>query len=135
MVKFFILLIIGLIVIYVISTIDTQTNVYNNKYEVISDGAIKRGWIPNIIPDSSYEIINTHNIDTNEIAGSFKYLEKDENTFLNYLEKHNNKLLWENFEFTIDKKSNKVQFFGLYKGLGDSRYLKKHNNDSKSNKN
>ena len=99
-----------LINIFFLSCSDVQQNYYINKNDVVKDSAIQRGWIPAIIPNSAYEIEEKHNLDTNEIKGSFKYSEKDENNFINILTKSNGKLIWENFEFLIDRKNNKVKF-------------------------
>ncbi len=88
--------------------LDTQTNTYRNKEEVINNNAIKQGWIPSIIPDSAYNIKEEHNLDTNIFKGSFKYDEKDENNFLKKLTKLNEELTWEYFIFIIDIKKIKL---------------------------
>lgn len=100
-----------LLILFLLIDMDRQTNYYSNKHEVLRDNAIQRGWIPNILPNSAYEIVETHNIDTNKLSGTFKYLEKDEQNFLNSLKKQENKLVWEDFEFIVDTKNNKVKFF------------------------
>ena len=61
--------------IFIASCSDIQKNAYNDKKEVINDNAIQRGWIPEIIPDSAFQIIEEHNLDTNSINGSFLYVE------------------------------------------------------------
>ena len=35
---------------------------YSNYHEVVTDGAIKRGWIPGILPKSAYDIKEEHNL-------------------------------------------------------------------------
>ncbi|WP_415405758.1 hypothetical protein ACLHDG_08310 [Sulfurovum sp. CS9] len=89
---------------------DTQKNTYKNKKEVIKDNAIQRGWIPEILPDSAFQIIETHNLDTNSINGSFQYSEKDEDIFINKLQNINGILIWKDFQFIIDKTNNRIEF-------------------------
>jgi hypothetical protein len=38
-----------------------------------NSGIMEAGWVPTFIPRSSYEIRETHNIDTNIVKMSFKY--------------------------------------------------------------
>ena len=86
---------------------ETQTNRYSSREEVIKDGAIQRGWIPEIIPNSSFNIVETHNIENNHIDGSLEYKETDEA----YLEKTlPDTMIWEHFKFTIDTKKNYLYF-------------------------
>ena len=87
-----------------------RSNYYANKTEVIADNAIERGWIPSILPKSAYDIKEKHNLDTNELNGSFKYLEEDENDFLKYLKNYENVYVWENFIFEVDTQNNIVFF-------------------------
>jgi hypothetical protein len=51
---------------------------YANKADVITTG-----WIPNILPESAYDIKVEYNTDSNESNGSFRYLEEDEVVFWN----------------------------------------------------
>lgn len=99
-------IIIVLSILYTFEYTETQTNEYLNKEE-----ANLKGWIPSIIPASSYEIKETHNIDTNEIKGSFKYDDIDEKVFLNKLIYKNGFYIWKDFLFKIDKEKNEVLFF------------------------
>jgi len=90
---------------------DIQSNTYRNLTDIKNKNAIKRGWIPSILPLSAYKITETHNIDTNEIWGTFKYKERDEVSFLKQLTPKNSKLYqWKGFLFKVDKKLNLVQF-------------------------
>ena len=96
-----------LLIILLYSCSETQTNRYESKEDVIKDGAIERGWIPEIIPNSSFNIIETHNLDTNQIEGSLEYKEIDEP----YLEKKlTDMMILEDFKFTIDTNKNYMQF-------------------------
>ena len=61
---------------------DVQINKYDSKSVVKQEQAIERGWVPGIIPDSAFEITETHDIDTNEIFGNFKYKQEDEEKFI-----------------------------------------------------
>jgi len=92
---------------------DIQINKYSNIAAVHDQQAIQKGWIPAILPESAYEIAETHNLDTGDIFGAFKYKEKDEKSFIQYLsmlndEKHT--FEWGNFLFRIDREQNKVKF-------------------------
>jgi len=92
---------------------DMQISKYESLEEVKKNTAIKGGWIPAILPDSSYDIVESHDLDTNTIFGSFKYKEKDEETFMqNLTDIHNTELMleWGNFLFKVDKELNLVKF-------------------------
>lgn len=59
-----------------LSLIACQENVesnFENFEELKSSGYISNGWIPRIIPNSSYEIKEIHNIDNNHVFGMFQY--------------------------------------------------------------
>jgi len=104
-----------IVVLYILydalKNMDIQTNSYATKQEVITDKVIQRGWIPDILPNTAYGIVETHNIDTNEISGSFKYLEENEQELLNNLKRHGNKFIWEDFQIEIDGVKNEVRFY------------------------
>lgn len=92
---------------------DVQINKYPSMDEVREDTAIQKGWIPTIIPDSAYDISETHDLDTNTLFGSFFYKEKDETGFMDHLtvqEDMNNTLHWGNFFFKVDTEANHVQY-------------------------
>ena len=92
---------------------DMQISKYSNLQEVKTDTAIQRGFIPAILPASASKIVESHDLDTNTIFGSFKYEEKDEETFMQNLTDLNNKeemLEWGNFLFKVDKELNLVKF-------------------------
>ena len=101
---------IFLITILIIGCSDRQRNNYENKNDIIEDNAIQRWWIPSIIPNSSYEIVEEHNLDTNILKGSFRYDEKDEKNFLNKLTKLDQKLVWKGFVFIVNTENNQVEF-------------------------
>ena len=101
---------IFVIVLYFLMPNYDESSFYANKSEVIKDNAIKRGWIPKILPASAYDIKEEHNLDTNMLNGSFKYHEEDESEFLEHLKLHENIYTWEYFVFEIDTQSNIVYF-------------------------
>jgi len=92
---------------------DVQINKYQDKQVVIENQVIQKGWIPSILPESAYEIRETHDIDTNTLFGSFKYKEEDEAELMKHMtsrDNANNTLEWENFLFQIDKEKNHVSY-------------------------
>ena len=92
---------------------DVQINKYDSKAVVQQEQAIERGWVPGIIPDSAFEITETHNLDTNILVGSFKYKEEDEAKFMEVLTTvpdMNQTYTWENFLFKVDKEKKRVKF-------------------------
>jgi len=92
---------------------DTQINKYSNLESVKDQKAIQEGWIPAILPTSAYEIAETHDLDKNELFGSFKYKESDEETFLKQLSPINDEkktMYWEDFLFRVDKEKNLVKY-------------------------
>jgi hypothetical protein len=92
---------------------DVEINKYDSKATAQQEQAIERGWIPAILPESAYEISETHNLDTNELFGSFYYKDKDEKIFmenLTLMPDMNNTLEWGNFLFRIDQEKNHVKY-------------------------
>ena len=89
---------------------DTQINKYDSITAVHENKAIKEGWIPKILPTSAYDIVETHDIDTNQNFGKFKYKEQDEADFLTQLSEDNDTYSNENFLFKINKEKNEVKF-------------------------
>jgi len=92
---------------------DMQISKYSNLQEVKTDTAIQRGFIPAILPASASKIVESHDLDTNTVFGSFNYEEKDEETFIQNLTDLNSAddmLEWGNFIFKVDKNLNQVKF-------------------------
>ncbi len=92
---------------------DTQINKYPDIQTVKENNATQNGWVPAILPDSAYDIAETHDLDTNTLFGSFSYKEQDENSFIEQLtvkEDMNNTLEWGDFLFRVDKEQNKVKY-------------------------
>ena len=89
---------------------DTQINKYDSIAAVQDNKAMQKGWIPKILPASAYDIVETHDIDTNENFGKFSYKEPDEASFLAQLSENNDTYSNENFLFKINKEKNEVRF-------------------------
>ncbi len=93
------------------------TEVEINKYDSLStvkeQQAIQKGWIPAILPESASEIVESHDLNTYRIFGSFKYKEIDEARFMEQLKDLNTPdktFTWGEFLFKVDKKLNLVNF-------------------------
>ncbi len=114
--KLIISMILFIVSIYFILTLyfdDVQINKYPDKVVVVEQKAIERGWVPAILPETAYEISETHDTDTNDIFGAFFYKEKEEADFIQKLEllpDTNQTYVWEDFLFKIDKEQNRVKF-------------------------
>jgi len=92
---------------------DVQINKYKDKAVVQEQQAIEKGWIPAILPESAYEITETHDLDKNKLYGSFYYKEADERGFmenLTPLPDMNNTLEWGNFLFKVDAEKNHAKY-------------------------
>lgn len=92
---------------------DVQINKYSDRYSVQEQKAIQHGWVPEILPASAYDVVETHDLDNNTVFGAFNYMEKDEAGFLGKmtaLNDTNQTLSWENFLFRVDKDKNYVRF-------------------------
>jgi len=84
---------------------DIETGRYDTYAQAKQEGALERGWLPELLPASAYDIFEKHNIDTNEIEGYFHYKEADEPTLLEQIKKGE-----ENFVFEVVPAQNFVQF-------------------------
>jgi hypothetical protein len=91
---------------------DMQINKYPSLTEVKEDNAIERGWIPSNIPNTAYNIAETHNIDTNELFGSFNYKQSDEPNFMATLvpTDANQTFSFDKFLFKVDTSKNMVHY-------------------------
>lgn len=112
-----ILLIISFLVLGYVVFIQRYSNVQINKYEDIEvvkeNKAILNGWVPSILPNSAYNITETHDLDANTLFGSFNYKEQDEAKLMDHLtvkDDVKNILEWGNFLFSVDKELNKVKY-------------------------
>jgi hypothetical protein len=89
---------------------DIQINKYDSLETVKKQQAIEHGWVPQRLPLSAYNIVETHDVDSNIVFGKFAYKERDEANFLEGLKESNNTYIGEKFLFKIDKKLNLVDF-------------------------
>ncbi len=92
---------------------DVQINKYDNLQQVKKDKAIERGWIPANLPESAYNITETHDIDKNQLFGSFYYKKNDDETLMKELVLHkdlNNTYMWKGYLFKIDRKTKHVKY-------------------------
>lgn len=60
-----------------ISCAEDRESFYKSLDEARSDGAMKRGWIPNVLPASAHSIHEEHNLDTNRTWGAFAFASND----------------------------------------------------------
>ncbi len=56
---------------------DEKENRYADLVAADDDGARGRGWIPRFIPESAHDIIERHNVETNEIWLTFRKAEEE----------------------------------------------------------
>jgi hypothetical protein len=80
------LILLILLPIMVLSCNEAKDIFYNNIYEAKHDGAIERGWIPPILPDSSVEIWERHLIDSNRVWIKFRFDKADIRSMIDGLE-------------------------------------------------
>ncbi|BAF72017.1 hypothetical protein [Sulfurovum sp. NBC37-1] len=92
---------------------DTIINKYPDVESVKKESAIQKGWIPALLPDSAYDIEETHDIDSNQLFGRFYYKEVDEERIVQKLTPApdmNNTFEWGDFLFRINKEKNEVRY-------------------------
>ena len=92
---------------------DVTINRYEDLQTVQEQQAIEKGWVPALLPPSAYDIAETHDLDTNEIFGMFRYQEKDEAALLSKLvdlPELNATMGWGNFLFHVDREKNLVKY-------------------------
>jgi hypothetical protein len=89
---------------------EVQINKYDSIQTVKENGVIEKGWIPEILPLSAYDIVETHDLDKNRVFGKFSYKQRDEKEFLSKLKESDGMYEWGNFLFKIDKDKNIVDF-------------------------
>jgi biopolymer transport protein ExbD len=94
---------------------EVEINKYDSVETAKEQQAIEKGWIPKNLPPSAYDIVETHDLDSNTILGKFSYKEVDETNFLAGLKEINGTYRREDFLFQVDKKLNLVNFRNLIK--------------------
>ncbi|QOR62792.1 hypothetical protein ACM66Z_04835 [Sulfurovum sp. ST-21] len=92
---------------------DVTINKYLDKQTVLQEQAIEKGWVPAILPESAYDIEETHDPDTNTLFGRFYYKEQDEEKVLQKLtpvRDMNQTYEWGDYLFKIDTEKNQVKY-------------------------
>jgi hypothetical protein len=92
---------------------DFQINKYADMQAVHEQRATEKGWLPTLLPPSAYAIAETHDLDTNNVYGKFRYKEPDEAALMSKLtplNDGNGTYLWQHFWFRVDRDKNLVQF-------------------------
>ena len=92
---------------------DLQINKYPDTEAVKQDRAVERGWIPAILPESAYDIEETHNLDSNQLFGRFYYRKRDEAKIMEKLTPVPDMKAtyrWGDFFFKIDTEKHYVKF-------------------------
>ena len=56
---------------------DIQSSHYANLAAASQSGIIERGWVPELLPTGSTDILETHNLDTNTGTGTFRFPSAD----------------------------------------------------------
>jgi len=64
---------------------DTVTSRYETRADAEADRIFERGWLPRIIPKSSYKIIARNELDINISEGEFYFEPGDANDFIRHL--------------------------------------------------
>jgi len=92
---------------------DTIINKYPDVQSAKKEQAVQHGWVPALVPDSAYDIAETHNLDTNTLFGKFSYKEADEKKLMEKLAPFpdmNQTYQWKGFLFRIDTEKNLVKY-------------------------
>ena len=111
--KILLIIVLFFLAIYLLLTSyfpEVQINRYDSIKTVKEQKAIDRGWIPKNLPPSAYNIVETHDLDTNIIFGKFSYKERDEESFLAGLKESNQSYSANGFLFKVNIESNLVNF-------------------------
>ena len=74
------------ILIVLASCSDIFKKYYSDYNELFNSGDLKKGWIPDFIPVSAYDIYEKHNLDTNEIWLNFRFKKKDFNNIVDQMQ-------------------------------------------------
>jgi len=92
---------------------DFEVNKYKDVQSVHDKKAIAQGYIPAILPESAYEIAETHGKDVQGIFGQFRYKEPDEAALMQHLKPTgdaNGTMAWGDFLFRVDMEKNLVKY-------------------------
>lgn len=92
---------------------DTLINKYPDVASVKTDKAIIHGWVPALLPNSAYDIEETHDLDSNQLFGRFFYKERDEAVIIQKLTPvpdMNQTYEWGDFLFRVNKEKNEIRY-------------------------
>ncbi len=64
---------LGVVVLTTLGCDERLEKRYGSLEEARRDGALARGWVPAVLPESASDIIEFHDLDTNETWGTFKF--------------------------------------------------------------
>lgn len=81
------MLYVTLMVCFLSACDETVSLSYDTYREADSEVVFARGWLPEVIPTSSYEISMCNDLDLNSSKGDFKFSTEDLAAFLNELER------------------------------------------------
>jgi hypothetical protein len=66
---------------------DTVTSRYETRADAEADKLFQRGWLPSIIPESSYDITTKNDLDINVSEGQFSFAPGHAEEFIKHLER------------------------------------------------
>lgn len=96
---------------------DVITNSYKTYHEAKKDKLFARGWLPDILPKSTKNIISKNNLDLNISSGSFSIPVKDINKFILKINKiENNKYQYQKIPngviwlFTVNNQNGYIAY-------------------------
>lgn len=79
-------LIIILLILLLFSCGELQDSFYKTLDDAKRSGAVERGWLPPVLPDSSCDIYERHDLDTNAVWIRFKINKNDMDKLLSQME-------------------------------------------------
>ena len=66
---------------------DAVTSRYKTRSDAVADRLFQRGWLPSIIPQSSYDIRTKNDLDVNVSEGEFSFSPAEASKFTDHLRK------------------------------------------------
>jgi hypothetical protein len=102
-----------LMVLFVAGCSDVVTSHYSTYSEAASDHLFGRGWLPEFIPPSSFNIITSNNLDLNQSEGEFSFSLAETGSFVSQLVPYSGRSSpFSDFEKLVIKR--KTQGYTLY---------------------
>ena len=87
-----ILILVSIISFVIIDTIENESNYFSNYNELLKSDLMKKGWVPNIIPDTATNIREHHRVDNPYINVEFDFSPTDTSKFNSACEKASEKI-------------------------------------------